>query len=64
MEKSLPTPPPPEYLPYPPLQWLQQNEYKSTAVITFCHECENVFYVYDKEKQCIRQYLYKCKCEM
>ena len=55
------TPPPPEYLPCPPPQWIKDNS-KQDVVLTFCKECENVFYVYDKDDRCIRQYLYQCNC--
>ena len=58
---TLATPPPPEYLPCPPAHWLEEMKKKK---ITFCHECENIYYIYDKEKQSVRQYLYKCNCEL
>ena len=54
------TPPPPEYLPCPPSEWLQKMN--GNTAITFCHECENVFYVYDRKEKRTIQYLYQCNC--
>ena len=55
-------PPAPHKLPHPPIDWLKENDVKQKKII-FCYECENVYYVFDDEKQCLRQYLYECKCE-
>ena len=56
-----PTPPPPQYLPKPPFHWLKELEKND---IIFCRECENIYYVYDEKKKCIRQFRYECECDL
>ena len=58
---TLATPPPPQYLPRPPAHWLEEIKKEK---ITFCHECENIFYVYDEENKTVKQCIYKCNCEL